>query len=126
LVGLAGVLVLWWTFDRGGAVDAQEDEKHGGDIVFEVKKNRLKLEHSLFSHQAHLDHGHTCKDCHNDRVFKRERKLGINTFTMDDVMKGKACGSCHNGKTQVKGAAVFAPKDNCQRCHHVKFRRATK
>jgi c(7)-type cytochrome triheme protein len=102
---------------------AAEDEKHGGIIVFEVKKNKQELVHSLFSHQLHIDSGHTCNDCHNDKVFKRERKLGVNKFTMKDVLQGKACGSCHNGRTQVKGKTVFAPQNNCTRCHTVKFRK---
>ena len=100
-----------------------EEEKHGGDIVFEVKKNKAKKIHSLFSHQRHLDKGHKCNDCHNNKVFKRERKLGVNSFKMKDIMKGKACGACHDGKTVVNNVTVFAPKRNCDRCHSIKFRK---
>ena len=88
---LAGIsLLLTFTLTAGflsldsapagnGQASAQE-ERHGGDIIFEVKKNRQKLGHSVFSHQLHLDSGSTCKDCHNDKVFKRERKIGNNKF----------------------------------------------
>ena len=103
-------------------VNAQE-EKHGGDIIFEVKKTKQKLGHSVFSHQLHLDSGSTCKDCHNDKVFKRERKIGNNKFTMKDIMEGKACGACHNGRTVIKNKAIFHPKNNCKRCHSAKFRK---
>ena len=118
----AGFLYLDSAPAGNGQASAQE-EKHGGDIIFEVKKNRQKLGHSIFSHQLHLDSGSTCKDCHNDKVFKRERKIGNNKFTMKDIMEGKACGACHNGRSQVKGKAVFHPKNNCKRCHSAKFRK---
>ena len=102
---------------------AQTKAKHGGNIVFEVKRNRQKLPHVLFSHKAHVDAGHDCKDCHNDKVFDRDRELGVNKFSMKDIMKGEACGACHDGKTQVKGRAIFAPKKNCERCHNMKWRK---
>lgn len=113
--GLAGAILL--------KSAAAQEEKHGGDIVFEVKKNKQNLPHSLFSHQLHLDGGTTCKNCHNDTVFKKERKLGNNKFSMKDIMAGKACGACHNGRTQVKGKPIFHPKNNCKRCHSVRFRK---
>jgi c(7)-type cytochrome triheme protein len=115
------ILIFAWMEPAEPALGAQ-DEKHGGDIVFEVKKNRQNLQHVLFSHDLHIESGHKCTDCHNDKVFKRERKLGVNSFTMDDVMKGKACGACHDGKTVVKGTTVYGPRNNCQRCHAVKWR----
>ena len=120
---LAAVFFSMSSAPAGGSRANAQEEKHGGDIIFEVKKNRQKLVHSLFSHQLHLDAGSTCKDCHNDKVFKRERKLGNNKFTMKDIMEGKACGACHNGRTLVKGKAVFHPKNNCQKCHTAKFRK---
>ena len=110
----------------GSAIGRPADPKHGGDIAFEVKqskKSKRKVDHALFSHQDHIDAGHTCKDCHNDKIFKRERKMGVNRFSMKEIFEGKACGACHNGKTQVKGKAVFSPKRNCSRCHSVKFRK---
>ena len=120
--GLA-IFCILVSVDGDGPVLSSADEKHGGDIVFEVKKNKQKLGHSMFSHQAHLDAGQTCKDCHNNKVFKEERKLHANKFTMKDVIQGKACGACHNGRTKVKGKTVFAPRKNCTRCHSVKFRK---
>lgn len=105
---------------------AAADEEHGGQIVFFVKKNRQNRLHVLFDHQAHIDAGHTCKDCHNGTVFKKEKKLNVNSFTMKDVMAGKACGACHDGKTVVRDATVFAPKGNCERCHAIKLRDVAK
>ena len=123
LIALAAVLFSMSPGPASGSPASAQEEKHGGDIIFEVKKNKQKLEHSIFSHQLHLDAGSTCKDCHNDKVFKRERKLGNNKFTMKDIMAGKACGACHNGRTLVKGKAVFRPKNNCKKCHTAKFRK---
>ena len=127
-MALGGVSVLGVLVATGphGFLAGAADEKHGGDIVFEVGKNKQELVHSIFSHQAHLDAGHTCKDCHNDTVFSRERELGVNKFTMKDVMEGKACGACHDGRTTVKGKTVFAPQKNCTRCHSVKFRKKSR
>ncbi|MEM7230992.1 MAG: cytochrome c3 family protein [Planctomycetota bacterium] len=105
-------------------VAAQSRSKHGGDIVFEVKKKtRVPRLHAFFSHKDHLDAGHTCRDCHNDKTFKKDKKLGVNKFTMKDINAGKACGVCHNGKMKVKGKTVFSPKKNCERCHSVKYRK---
>ncbi len=123
LIALATVPFSMSPGPTGGSLASAQEEKHGGDIIFEVKKNKQKLEHSIFSHKLHLDAGSTCKDCHNDKVFKRERKLGNNKFTMKDIMAGKACGACHNGRTLVKGKAVFHPKNNCKKCHSAKFRK---
>jgi len=120
---LAVVWVLVVASPRARTDVGASSEKHGGEIVFEVKKNKQKLLHSLFSHKDHLDAGHSCKDCHNNKIFKRDRELGVNKFTMKDIMKGEACGACHNGKMKVKGKTVFHPKKNCTRCHNTKFRK---
>ena len=123
LIALAAVLFSMSPGPASGSPASAQEEKHGGDIIFEVKKNKQKLEHSIFSHQLHLDAGSTCKDCHNDKVFKRERKLGNNKFTMKDIMEGKACGACHNGRTVIKNKTIFHPKNNCKRCHSATFRK---
>ena len=125
VIALGGICVhvFLLSISRDDTPVNAEDKKHGGNIVFEVKKNKQKLPHTLFSHQDHLDAGHTCKDCHNDTVFKAEQKLGVNKFTMKDIIQRKACGACHNGRKLVKGKAVFAPQKNCSRCHSTKFRK---
>jgi c(7)-type cytochrome triheme protein len=40
-------------------------------------------------------------------------------LTMERMNNGQLCGACHNGKTAVKGKAVFPVSDaaNCERCH---------
>lgn len=125
LVAVAG---YWVYVDLDSASErsarAASSDEHGGSIVFFVKKNRQNRLHVSFDHKLHLDAGHTCNDCHNDKVFKKTKKLNANSFTMKDVMAGKACGACHDGKTTVRDRVVFAPKDNCERCHSIKLRQS--
>ena len=100
-------------------------EKHGGNIVFTIARPTREIkDHVLFSHELHLSKGHVCKDCHNGKVFKEEKKLGVNQFTMKDITRGEACGSCHDGLKKAKGGqAIFAPQRNCARCHNMKLRK---
>jgi c(7)-type cytochrome triheme protein len=99
--------------------------RHGGNIIFQVLKPTKDVkEHVLFSHEAHLKTGLNCGDCHG-KVFSKEKRMGINKFTMRDITAGKACGSCHNGKTKTQGeGTVFAPEGNCAKCHNMKLRKA--
>ena len=100
-------------------------EKHGGNILFTISKPTREIkDHVLFSHELHLSKGHVCKDCHNGKVFAEEKKMGVNQFTMKDITRGEACGSCHDGLKKAKGGqAIFAPQRNCQRCHNIKVRK---
>jgi c(7)-type cytochrome triheme protein len=100
-------------------------EKHGGNIVFTIARPTREIkDHVLFSHELHLSKGHVCKDCHNGKVFLEEKKMGVNEFTMKDITRGQACGSCHDGLKKAKnGQAIFAPQRNCTRCHNVKLRK---
>lgn len=50
-----------------------------------------------------------CSVCH-DAIF--QMKAGGDAITMDDISKGKYCGTCHNGKT-----AFAVGFDTCDRCH---------
>lgn len=122
---LAVFLLCWLPGPTHGLLAAAR-QKGCGNIVFEVPKNKLELPHVFFSHDEHLDAGQTCKDCHNGKVFRQERQLGINSFSMRDISRGKACGSCHDGKTKVKGKVVFQPRNNCRRCHKMKWRKRSK
>ncbi len=106
------------------AQEPKEKEKHGGNIVFPVSKPTKEIkDHVLFSHEVHMAAGGDCQDCHG-KIFSKEKKIGVNAFTMKDILRGKACGSCHDGVAKTKaGAPVFAPTKNCARCHNVKWRK---
>ena len=64
-----------------------------------------------FDGSTHKNAGLACSDCHNPEVFPK-MKLGTVKITMKDLLAGKYCGRCHDGKK------AFMIKDNCTRCHH--------
>ncbi len=81
-----------------------------GDVPFE--KN-LKLEAAwagitpaVFSHKKHLG-WLECSSCHPD-IFNIKKKTTAH-FSMEYILKGKFCGSCH--------LKVAFPMDDCNRCH---------
>jgi c(7)-type cytochrome triheme protein len=73
------------------------------NIVFKLKN----IAPASFSHEIHTA-AYACKDCHT-KTFPYKSVVG--TATMDDMAKGKSCGSCHNGKD------VFASTGDCAKCH---------
>jgi c(7)-type cytochrome triheme protein len=76
----------------------------GGDIVFEVKKEKV-----TFSHDSHVKtSGLACQECH-DKLFVTKAKH--KKASMADMGKGKSCGACHDGKR------AFSVKSNCGNCH---------
>lgn len=101
---------------------SDEDEEHGGDIVFHVV-SRIQKHSVVYSHDAHLAAGIECEECH-DKPF--EKVLGKNRFKMADINRGQYCGVCHNETpdASVKHPA-FAPKNNCKKCHHFRVRDPT-
>jgi len=88
-------------------VSANCDRCHKGmkpkDIVFKLKGFTA----ATFSHDIHTA-AYSCKDCHT-KTFPYKTVVG--KATMDDMAKGKSCGSCHNGKD------VFASTGDCAKCH---------
>ena len=96
-----------------------EKEEHGGDLVFNVVSKTQKYS-VLYSHEAHLDKGIECEECH-ERIFKK--KINTNHFKMAEINQGKYCGTCHTESPapEVKHAA-FAPKKNCAKCHNLRIR----
>ena len=104
---------------RNGAAAGQEDEEHGGDIVFHVESKLQKFS-VLYSHEAHLDAGLDCDDCH-EKLFKKE--FEGNHFKMSDINRGKACGVCHQADPPEGVQGAFPPKKNCERCHTLRIRK---
>jgi len=90
------------------SVTANCDRCHKGspkpkDIVFTIPGTNP----ATFSHAVHTA-AYACKDCHT-KTFPYKAVVG--KFTMDDMDKGKSCGTCHNGKD------VFATSGDCAKCH---------
>lgn len=73
------------------------------DIVFKLKDTIP----ATFSHTVHTA-AYACKDCHTG-IFPYKTVVG--KYTMDDMAKGKSCGSCHNGKD------AFSSSGDCATCH---------
>jgi len=63
---------------------------------------------AVFPHWFHRVR-YKCYVCHS-AIF--EMKAGANVIHMQDIMAGKSCGVCHNGKT-----AWSVSFDTCPRCH---------
>jgi c(7)-type cytochrome triheme protein len=70
--------------------------------------NTATLPTAQFPHWVHRIR-YRCKACHTDLF---EPRLGANRITMKDIGEGKACGTCHDGKT-----AFPAQFGYCERCH---------
>lgn len=92
---------------RAFAVTANCERCHKGlkpkDVTFALKN----VPSATFSHSFHLG-AYKCSDCHT-RIFPYKTVTG--KATMDDMQKGKSCGSCHNGKD------AFASSGDCGKCH---------
>ena len=73
------------------------------NVTFKLKS----VSSAVFSHDIHTA-AYACKDCHT-KIFPYKAEVG--KFTMDDMAKGKSCGTCHNGKD------VFASTGDCAKCH---------
>ena len=92
---------------RAFAVTANCDRCHKGmkpkDITFTIKGTTP----ATFSHTIHTA-AYGCKECHT-KIFPYKAVVG--NASMEDMDKGKSCGTCHNGKD------VFATSGDCAKCH---------
>jgi c(7)-type cytochrome triheme protein len=67
-----------------------------------------ELPPAVFPHWVHRSR-YTCYACHPAPF---EMKAGMTKLTMDDIMAGKFCATCHDGK-----AAWAVNFETCNRCH---------
>ena len=82
-----------------------------GDIPFKRKGDaaaEASVPVAVFPHWIHRIR-YKCYACHPGLF---EMKAGANKVTMEAIMAGKSCGTCHNGK--IAWAVSF---DTCARCH---------
>jgi c(7)-type cytochrome triheme protein len=81
-----------------------------------------------FSHPAHKEaYGKEkldCVPCHMKPpplfpMKKRKEGEARTAMKMAEMAEGKFCGTCHNGKTEVNGKAVFGvqSEEDCGKCH---------
>jgi len=84
---------------------------------FSFDKSKDSPGQVTFSHEKHMKAAEKCTACHT-KVFKM-KKGATGEFKMDKMNAGESCGTCHNGKTEMGGKAVFTTNDkgNCEKCH---------
>jgi len=78
-----------------------------GDVVLGKRAEKQGMRPVIFPHWFHRIR-FRCKVCHFELGFKM--RAGSNDVTMDEIIEGKFCGLCHNGKT------AWGP-ENCDLCH---------
>ncbi len=92
-----------------------------GDVTINNYSEKNGVKPVIFSHGVHRIY-FTCKVCHSDIGFAM--KAGADDIKMREILKGKWCGVCHNGKTafapvefQNKDGEVTVTFLQCNRCH---------
>jgi c(7)-type cytochrome triheme protein len=73
------------------------------ELMFEEKE----AGNAVFSHKFHTGL-YTCSDCHPSLYPTTRSTVKV---SMQEMEKGKSCGSCHEGKT------AFSVKEKCEACH---------
>jgi len=98
-----------------GMPPASEAQKAPSD--FELPKGEGSPGPVTFSHEKHKEGAEKCTACHT-KVFKM-KKGTTGGMTMAKMAEGQSCGTCHNGKTELKGKKVFDANDSdkCKTCH---------
>lgn len=79
-----------------------------GDVVFKRAGPESDTPPAVFPHWSHRIR-YKCYACHPG-VFAM--KAGADPITMDAIMQGKSCGTCHNGR--IAWPVTF---ETCNRCH---------
>ncbi len=100
------LVIMMLTANTAGAVlgDIQFQRDGEGDSADSTPP-------AYFPHWKHRIH-FKCYVCHNS-IF--QMKAGTTKISMEEILKGKFCGTCHNGKQ-----AWAAGFDTCPRCHKEK------
>ena len=81
-----------------------------GDIVINNYADAAGVHPVIFPHWFHRIR-FACKVCHADLGFKLE--AGGNKINMAQIIEGKFCGACHDGK-------IAWGAENCNTCHSAK------
>lgn len=77
------------------------------DVILNRNAEKEGMRPVIFSHWFHRIR-FRCKVCHHELGF--EMRAGGNNVTMDEIIKGRYCGMCHNGE-------VAWSVENCDLCH---------
>jgi c(7)-type cytochrome triheme protein len=88
----------------------KKEERFLGNFVMKAHSEDMEKEGLapvLYPHWLHRIY-YQCKVCHDD-IFKMKR--WANGISQKDIVEGKQCGVCHNGKI------AFGADERCERCH---------
>lgn len=98
-----------------GMASTVEAQKVPAPMTFEQGKDSPGA--VTFSHDSHKEAAEKCSGCH-PKAFKMKKGTSGN-LTMAKMNAGESCGTCHNGKTEIKGKKVFSTQDKgqCASCH---------
>jgi c(7)-type cytochrome triheme protein len=77
------------------------------DVVLNRYSDKNAVRPVVFPHWFHRIR-FRCKVCHSELGF--EMRAGANDVQMSDIIDGKFCGMCHNGR-------IAWGVDNCDLCH---------
>lgn len=78
-----------------------------GDVVLNTRAEASGVRPVIYPHWFHRIR-FRCKVCHSELGFKM--RAGSNDVLMTDIIDGKFCGMCHNGRI------AWGP-ENCDLCH---------
>jgi c(7)-type cytochrome triheme protein len=108
-------LVMGFTLGLFAVSPGTAQVKLPADFTFEKGKDSPGP--VTFSHEQHKEKVEKCTSCHV-KVFKM-KKGQTGPLTMAKMKAGEQCGTCHNGKTEIRGQVVFTTEDkaNCEKCH---------
>lgn len=79
----------------------------GRDLEWRTKTGNSVV---VFSGKVHADKGIKCFDCHLS-LFRM--KKGFAEMKMAEIIEGKYCGACHNGKDAFSSEKA----EFCTKCH---------
>lgn len=87
-----------------------------GDIVMNKFSEKNGVRPVIFPHWFHRIR-YQCKVCHAELEIKM--RAGATDTKMENIVAGKSCGACHNGK-------IAWEADRCDLCHSGRSGLATK
>lgn len=125
---VAGVIFLMVLPVPGHAAEGKKNKRprpyEYGRVVIDNYSTKAGITPVVFEHWSHRDK-YTCRLCHVDLGFAM--KAGGSEMTAADNFRGYFCGSCHDGKREFGGRAIFsacsatsrnlADSPRCQQCH---------
>ena len=94
------ILLAWLSFATPGRAEY-------ADVVLNQLSEKAGMRPVVFPHWFHRIR-FRCKVCHSELGFKM--RAGANVVQMNDIINGKFCGMCHNGRV------AWSP-ERCDLCH---------